>query len=212
MANRPRCPFPEDDCATEREMLEAYVKDPKAAKRTVEYSADALREENLHLRAGLEEAIDGVKYLAERWTNGLVGARRAATTQLGAKSLRLEKANARIKELEGERNQLRHDAVSELRKAISTGDTRVKDLEAALADEGALRISHEGRVERLEDALREVRRLAEQSPAGVEYDADPNDPSPDDMFAFLAGLTVQACDSVLTDEERLRETEETQPA
>ena len=46
----------------------------------------------------------------------------------------------------------------------------------------------EARVKELEDALQAVDEALEQNPSGVDDEADPDDPSPEDASAHLCGL------------------------
>lgn len=41
--------------------------------------------------------------------------------------------------------------------------------------------------------LRKIIELVEQLPSGIDYDARPDDPSPDDLTAHTAGLIYQQC-------------------
>ena len=45
--------------------------------------------------------------------------------------------------------------------------------------------------ERLRSALDAISELVLQLPSGIEYDPDPDNPSPNDTFAFLGGLIMK---------------------
>ena len=49
-------------------------------------------------------------------------------------------------------------------------------------------LAAEDRVKELEDALQAVDEALEQNPSGVDDEADPDDPSPEDASAHLCGL------------------------
>lgn len=56
----------------------------------------------------------------------------------------------------------------------------------------------EDREERLREALREQERLWRSLPSGVDEEADPDDRSPEDVFAWTAGIAVRAIRAVLS--------------
>ena len=47
------------------------------------------------------------------------------------------------------------------------------------------------------DTIRDIRDLAEQLPGGIDEQADPDDPSPNDMVAHIGGLIYQKCQEAL---------------
>lgn len=57
----------------------------------------------------------------------------------------------------------------------------------------------EDREERLREALREQERLWRSLPSGVDEEADPDDRSPEDAFAWTAGIAVRAIRTALSD-------------
>lgn len=58
------------------------------------------------------------------------------------------------------------------------------------------------RVIALEGTLRTVQDLLLTLPGGVDLDADPDNDSPSDMMAHVAGLCVQEIDRVLMEDEQ----------
>jgi hypothetical protein len=54
-------------------------------------------------------------------------------------------------------------------------------------------------IDRLVEAAKTVRNMLDQLPMGIDYDADPNDQSPEDMVAHLGGLMYQILNKALVD-------------
>ena len=52
----------------------------------------------------------------------------------------------------------------------------------------------------LEDAVSQISELIESVPCGIDYNADPEDESPDDMFAHICGLAWQVCEKAMPNE------------
>ena len=52
------------------------------------------------------------------------------------------------------------------------------------------------RIAILEIAIDEIRVLVESLPSGIDYDADPNDISPEDTAAHIGGLIWKICKEV----------------
>jgi len=53
------------------------------------------------------------------------------------------------------------------------------------------------RIAELEKAINDIRELLESMPAGIDYEADPNDASPENMEAHIGGLAWQICERTL---------------
>jgi hypothetical protein len=54
-------------------------------------------------------------------------------------------------------------------------------------------------IDRLVEAAKTVRDMLDQLPMGIDYDADPDDQSPEDMVAHLGGLMYQILNKALVD-------------
>ena len=67
---------------------------------------------------------------------------------------------------------------------------RYPNMDAAYYSDTVERLCRE--ILRLREALEDQRRLWECLPCGIDEDADPNDQSPEDVFAWGAGLAVRA--------------------
>jgi hypothetical protein len=53
------------------------------------------------------------------------------------------------------------------------------------------------------DALKSQIRYWENLPCGVDYDADPNDRSPEDHIAHIGGLAIQEARRIIAELEKL---------
>ena len=53
------------------------------------------------------------------------------------------------------------------------------------------------KLQKIRETLAEIAALADNLPSGIDYTADPNDTSPEDMTAHIGGLIWQECDKML---------------